>query len=170
MTTEEKIITAPTERSIPAVRITSDCAAPTMPMMATYWSISVRAKGEKNCWPGKSPENQDRGDQHDRRHHRGRGVENIAQPGPERELPDCANSATFSAAGSASLVSSNGSCICVTHWRDRSCSGYGSGGAPGAHFMAPPPAFQTVLLPVSPSRDPCLPAQSADRTRQPACQ
>ncbi len=51
---------APTERSMPAVRITSVCAAPTMPMIATCCRISVSVKGEKNLPPSSDAEDRDR--------------------------------------------------------------------------------------------------------------
>ncbi len=46
---------APTERSMPAVRITSVCAAATMPVMATCCRISVSEKAEKNLPPSVTP-------------------------------------------------------------------------------------------------------------------
>ena len=46
---------APTERSIPAVRITSVCAAPTMPTIATCCRISVSVNAEKNLLPNRIP-------------------------------------------------------------------------------------------------------------------
>ena len=62
---------APTERSMPAVRTTSVCAAPRMPTMATCCRISVSVKGEKNFEPRKSAEEHQREHQHDQRHQRG---------------------------------------------------------------------------------------------------
>ena len=55
MTTELSTMMAPTDRSIPAVRITSDCAQATMPTIPTCCRISVSAKGEKNLLPNSSP-------------------------------------------------------------------------------------------------------------------
>ncbi|MNE95061.1 hypothetical protein D3C80_1931040 [compost metagenome] len=55
MTTEDKTMIAPTERSIPAVRITKVCAAATMPVIATCCRISVSAKAEKNFPPSVMP-------------------------------------------------------------------------------------------------------------------
>ncbi|MNF10655.1 hypothetical protein D3C80_2116640 [compost metagenome] len=46
---------APTERSIPAVRITSVCATAMMPVMATCCRMSVSAKAEKNLPPSVMP-------------------------------------------------------------------------------------------------------------------
>ena len=43
MTTELMTMIAPTESSIPAVRMTSDCAAPTIPVIATCCRINVSA-------------------------------------------------------------------------------------------------------------------------------
>ena len=49
---------APTERSMPAVRMTSVCAAPTMPVIATCWRISDSENGEKNFEPRIDAEDQ----------------------------------------------------------------------------------------------------------------
>ncbi len=45
----------PTDRSMPAVRITSVCAAPTMPTIATCCRISVMEKAEKKRPPMIAP-------------------------------------------------------------------------------------------------------------------
>ena len=55
MMTDENTMMAPTERSMPAVRTTRVCAAPTMPTIATCCRISVSAKGEKNLEPRMTP-------------------------------------------------------------------------------------------------------------------
>lgn len=46
---------APTDRSMPAVMITSDWAAPTMPVIATCCRMRVSAKAEKNLVPRRRP-------------------------------------------------------------------------------------------------------------------
>jgi len=46
---------APTDKSMPAVRMTRLCAAPTMPTMATCCNTSVSANGEKNFSPMVKP-------------------------------------------------------------------------------------------------------------------
>ena len=55
MTTEDSTMMAPTERSMPAVRMTSVWAAPTMPTTATCCKISVSVNGEKNFSPRSAP-------------------------------------------------------------------------------------------------------------------
>ena len=61
---------APTERSMPAVRMTSVCAAPRMPTIATCCRISVSVKAEKNLPPISTPKTTIDSDQHDQRHRR----------------------------------------------------------------------------------------------------
>ena len=51
MTTETRIMIAPTDRSMPAVRITSVCATPMMAMIVTCCMISDRLNGWKNRPP-----------------------------------------------------------------------------------------------------------------------
>ncbi len=53
--TDIKTMIAPTERSIPAVRITRLCAAARMPMIETCCTISDRLNGEKNFGPASAP-------------------------------------------------------------------------------------------------------------------
>ena len=48
-------MTAPTERSMPAVRMTSVWAAPTMPTMATCCRMRVSENGLKNLPPTRMP-------------------------------------------------------------------------------------------------------------------
>ena len=55
MITDENTMIAPTERSIPAVKITKDWASATMPTIATCCKINVSAKGEKNLPPSSNP-------------------------------------------------------------------------------------------------------------------
>ena len=54
ITTEDRTMMAPTERSMPAVRMTSDCAQATIPTMATCCSIKVSVNAEKNLSPIKA--------------------------------------------------------------------------------------------------------------------
>jgi hypothetical protein len=61
---------APTERSMPAVRMTSVCAAPTMPTMATCWMMSVSVKALKNLPPTRIPKIATDSDEDDQRHGR----------------------------------------------------------------------------------------------------
>ena len=54
MTTEQSTMMAPTERSMPAVRMMRVWATPMMPMIVTCWMISDRLKdagsdGRRRC-------------------------------------------------------------------------------------------------------------------------
>ena len=49
MTTEESTMMAPTDRSMPAVRMTSVCAMPRMPMIVTCCRISDRLNGDEEA-------------------------------------------------------------------------------------------------------------------------
>ena len=56
MTTEQKTMMAPTDRSMPAVRMIRVWAMPTMPMIVTCCRISERLKGAKNRSPTRAEE------------------------------------------------------------------------------------------------------------------
>ena len=113
----------PTDRSMPAVRITSVCAMPRMAMMVTCWTISDRLNGAKKRLPASADElklafddrrlaldrrrdldldqtrqrhgeRRDADQQHDERHHRRIGVQEMleaAQQGRPVFLEDAAS-------------------------------------------------------------------------------
>ena len=80
ITTDDSTMMAPTDRSMPAVRMTSVCAAPTMPTIATCCRISVSEKAEKNLPPTSDAEHGERQHQHDQRHRRRVGVQEVLRP------------------------------------------------------------------------------------------
>ena len=97
MTTEHSTMMAPTDRSMPAVRMTSVWAMPMMPMMVTCCRISDRLKGSKKRPPTSEAENDDAEQQHDGRNGRRVGVQEMLQPPQGRsrshlELGDAARS------------------------------------------------------------------------------
>ena len=51
ITTEDRTMIAPTDRSMPAVRMIRVCAIPTMPMIVTCCRIRDRLNGWKNLAP-----------------------------------------------------------------------------------------------------------------------
>ena len=80
ITTEDSTMIAPTERSMPAVRMIRVCAMPTMPMIVTCCRIKDRLNGWKNRAPTTALNSSDAQQQHDERD-RGRiGVQEVLQP------------------------------------------------------------------------------------------
>ena len=51
ITTDDRTMIAPTDRSMPAVSTISVCARPTMPMMVTCWRTSDRLKADRKRPP-----------------------------------------------------------------------------------------------------------------------
>ena len=85
ITIRESTITAPTDRSMPAVRITSVWAMPSVPTTITCCTISDRLPGDRETVGGDAEEDH-RDQQHDQRAERRVGVQDVVDLAPERGL------------------------------------------------------------------------------------
>ena len=179
MTTELSTMIAPTDRSMPAVRMTRLCAAPTMPTICTCCRISVMAKGEKNFDPSRIPKIATERQQHDQRHQRRGLVQRVLEPADQPAAGDLEFGDRLRTVDllriqsrlpwSADIWSPPGRREVMPVWlasgRRLSCAGgaWGEGPAPSAVMLGQGRR-------ISPSRGPCPPWRSRwSRRRQPAC-